>query len=350
MIWSGWRAGVVRVVFFFNDTATTEIYTLSLHDALLILETDSHGSTAADAADALTNMLSNSLALEDVGLRIAANEEFQYLSLESEQQILETLLAGAGEKAADELGMQQSPVMIYLANELRNASEDIADFETKTGYSLYSAVAGVEFPLTKPFGPFEFVGDAPAKPLSEGDIASGGAGEIILNAWLAEDLQAEVGQIISLKYHIVGSHGELPEEERRFKVRGIVKLGETSAADRGIVPTIKGITDVKSLAEWDQPFPMKTNLITDRDELYWDNYKATPKAFVTLKTAQLLWQSRYGQLTSLRVSPVKGKSLDENAVTDRKSTRLNSSHVVISYAVFCLKKKKNEKKKITTTL
>src|SRR5690554_7686071 len=32
--------------------------------------------------------------------------------------------------------------------------------------------------------------------------------------------------------------------------------------------------------------------------------------------------------------------------TDRKSTRLNSSHVRISYAVFCLKKKK---KKIKTT-
>src|SRR5256885_12937479 len=31
---------------------------------------------------------------------------------------------------------------------------------------------------------------------------------------------------------------------------------------------------------------------------------------------------------------------------DRKSTRLNSSHLVISYAVFCLKKKK--KKKDTT--
>src|SRR5438034_1604304 len=29
---------------------------------------------------------------------------------------------------------------------------------------------------------------------------------------------------------------------------------------------------------------------------------------------------------------------------DRKSTRLNSSHTVISYAVFCLKKKKKEKK------
>src|SRR3712207_7963034 len=31
---------------------------------------------------------------------------------------------------------------------------------------------------------------------------------------------------------------------------------------------------------------------------------------------------------------------------DRKSTRLNSSHANISYAVFCLKKKKNQKKKV----
>src|SRR5690554_7539032 len=34
-------------------------------------------------------------------------------------------------------------------------------------------------------------------------------------------------------------------------------------------------------------------------------------------------------------------SLQDNS-TDRKSTRLNSSHVRISYAVFCLKKKKNK--------
>src|SRR5205807_9029910 len=31
------------------------------------------------------------------------------------------------------------------------------------------------------------------------------------------------------------------------------------------------------------------------------------------------------------------------AIRDRKSTRLNSSHLVISYAVFCLKKKKKNK-------
>src|SRR5437773_4711069 len=32
------------------------------------------------------------------------------------------------------------------------------------------------------------------------------------------------------------------------------------------------------------------------------------------------------------------------AAADRKSTRLNSSHITISYAVFCLKKKKKQKK------
>src|SRR5215204_7116737 len=34
--------------------------------------------------------------------------------------------------------------------------------------------------------------------------------------------------------------------------------------------------------------------------------------------------------------------------TDRKSTRLNSSHTVISYAVFCLKKKKKNEKNSKT--
>src|SRR5690349_22496079 len=49
----------------------------------------------------------------------------------------------------------------------------------------------------------------------------------------------------------------------------------------------------------------------------------------------------------LRASPgwrVQGwSSSSQDETTDRKSTRLNSSHVEISYAVFCLKKKKNNK-------
>src|SRR5690349_23147540 len=46
--------------------------------------------------------------------------------------------------------------------------------------------------------------------------------------------------------------------------------------------------------------------------------------------------------------PGEAEGDEEVRGIDRKSTRLNSSHVEISYAVFCLKKKKTKKK--TSTL
>ena len=51
--------------------------------------------------------------------------------------------------------------------------------------------------------------------------------------------------------------------------------------------------------------------------------------------------------TGLRCAELGYKTLvlstDPAHSLDRKSTRLNSSHQIISYAVFCLKKKKKEK-------
>src|SRR2546426_8966598 len=47
-------------------------------------------------------------------------------------------------------------------------------------------------------------------------------------------------------------------------------------------------------------------------------------------------------IAALRVlRPRRGRRAGERGEQDRKSTRLNSSHLVISYAVFCLKKKIN---------
>src|SRR5256885_8146119 len=48
-----------------------------------------------------------------------------------------------------------------------------------------------------------------------------------------------------------------------------------------------------------------------------------------------------GLENDLDVAPVQHIGAED--ATDRKSTRLNSSHLVISYAVFCLKKKKSIK-------
>src|SRR5690348_17428783 len=48
-----------------------------------------------------------------------------------------------------------------------------------------------------------------------------------------------------------------------------------------------------------------------------------------------------GQLTDIESTPLTGNVELSRPHTDRKSTRLNSSHPSISYAVFCLKKKKS---------
>src|SRR5690625_6454276 len=44
-----------------------------------------------------------------------------------------------------------------------------------------------------------------------------------------------------------------------------------------------------------------------------------------------------------------GLGADDQQLVDRKSTRLNSSHVAISYAVFCLKKKKKSRNSVRDT-
>ena len=75
-------------------------------------------------------------------------------------------------------------------------------------------------------------------------------------------------------------------------------------------------------------------------------FGAVPKIFRPLKA---LRDTGLGYLKLGQTSPTLsgGEAQRVKLVThllDRKSTRLNSSHVVISYAVFCLKKKKKERK------
>src|SRR5947199_7266308 len=58
-----------------------------------------------------------------------------------------------------------------------------------------------------------------------------------------------------------------------------------------------------------------------------------------------------GLIAKHGVRPRRGARDDElvRGQVDRKSTRLNSSHLGISYAVFCLKKKKKEKQTTIST-
>src|ERR1039457_5429374 len=56
-------------------------------------------------------------------------------------------------------------------------------------------------------------------------------------------------------------------------------------------------------------------------------------------------RNRRRQNMVIPAAPIVPRNKDRSVLPDRKSTRLNSSHLVISYAVFCLKKKNKQKLK-----
>jgi putative ABC transport system permease protein len=265
---------------------------------------DQTGAGAPGAARALSDELANLLAPADLGLRIAVDTPRGYVSIESEQQILDNEVATAATDSAKKLGLATSPVLDYLANELANVKDP-------KKFAMYSVVAGLDPVTTKtpPFGPFVWASPVPAHPL--------GPDEIVLNEWIAQDLGAKPNDEVRLRYHLIGSHGELPEVEKTFRVAGILKL-EGPAADPGLVPVVKGITDAKTINDWKQPFPMKLDRVTHRDDQYWDEHRATPKSFVSLETAQKLWGNRFGSLTSVRVAPKAGQTLEQAAADMRR--------------------------------
>lgn len=271
-----------------------------------LLRSQPRGVSAQEAANHLNDLaaaVAQNVTLDDLSLRIVRNDEHGYLSLESEQMILEDAVADAAQKVAGDMGLKVSPVLVYLVNEISNASEPAA-------YSMYAVAAGINFDRQPPFGPFEYV-EEPDAPLK--------TGEIVINDWLAQDLRAGRGDMVNVKYHVVDDRGELPEVETAFRIAGVVKLAG-AADDRGFTPEVPGITDVEDLGDWRQPFPLKLNRVTPRDDEYWDPedeskkaYRATPKIFMPLEAAQELWRSRYGELTSFRFAPGGGASLDATA-------------------------------------
>src|SRR5438034_7407378 len=73
--------------------------------------------------------------------------------------------------------------------------------------------------------------------------------------------------------------------------------------------------------------------------------RSTLFPYTTLFRSRVLLSFRAAGVSVLRPLCETGGSTTLvvcRGLSDRKSTRLNSSHTVISYAVFCLKKKKND--------
>ena len=132
------------------------------------------------------------------------------------------------------------------------------------------------------------------------DVRSKRGGEIVLNTWTAEDLGVDVGDRIAITYYSVTAEEEYITETVVFRLKGILPI-EGIAADRDIIPEFPGIHDTADMSEWESPFPIDYTLVREQDEAYWDEYGATPKAFIPLEIGKGLWKNRFGDLTTIRM-------------------------------------------------
>ena len=190
-------------------------------------------------------------------------------------------------------GLVIQPAFTYLANTIADGPKSIP----------YSTITAIDFADHAPLGPFISTDGKPLPPLKDDEIA--------LNSWAADDLGAKPGDRISVTYFEPESaQGQIRETTKSFRLAAVVQLAG-AAADRALTPTVKGMTDEATMADWDPPFPFDARRVRTQDEKYWDRHGATPKAFVSLAAGRRLWGSRFGKTTSLRIELPAGMSLED---------------------------------------
>jgi len=135
--------------------------------------------------------------------------------------------------------------------------------------------------------------------------------EIFINQWLANDLAAKSGDQIELTYYVLSESRSLEETTVKFIIKSIVPM-RGIYADKQLMPDFPGMVNEENCRDWDPGIPIDLDKIRDKDEKYWDDYKGTPKAFISLNAAQTLWQNRFGNLTAIRFINETKENLEIN--------------------------------------
>jgi putative ABC transport system permease protein len=241
------QQGELRVVYVALSTLQKELEQAGLANVLLV-----SGPAVTDAE------LRDGLRMEDLGMKL--RPVAGGMQIESGAGLLREDQVGRITETAGKLGLRAEPLLTYLANFMRVGGKEVP-------YSLVTATPEV----------------------TEG---------IRLNAWTQRELGAKPGDKLELEYYLWRQEGKLDTAKEMFTVAGGTTLG-----DRVMAPDYPGISDADTVADWDPPFPMDLNKIRPVDERYWEQYKTTPKAFVSLADGQRIWGSRFGKVSSIRLYP-----------------------------------------------
>ena len=237
-----------------------------------------------------------------------------YFSLSSQRLMIDEKTEAVAQQAFSRLGGQ--PVLTYLANSMVKLTADGSPAgDELVPYSLISAIDSQEN-----LGPLKDEAGKPIKQIEDG--------KVIVNSWLAEDLQLSPGDRIRVTFFEpetdygkssaaepvdleVQAIAALTEPDKPFGGRrpALFRKPPTLVNDPDLTPEVPGVTDRRSINDWDLPFKLE-HRIRGQDDDYWNHYRTTPKAFVSMKTGQALWSSRFGRVTSFRIPVTKGITVE----------------------------------------
>lgn len=216
-------------------------------------------SSAGAETGNLENHLESSWDIEDANLTIGERPGTGRLEISSERVFIEENVSSR----LTTLFPESKQFLTWFVNSLEKG-------KNSTPYSFVTA--GTRYPLE--------------------------SGETVISRWLADDLGADTGDSLLMRYWETGTRRELTERERWLVVKDIEEM-EVVAADSVLMPHLPGLSDAGSCRDWDAGVPVVLDRIRDKDENYWDQYSGTPKAYVALELGKQLWTNRFGNLTSV---------------------------------------------------
>ncbi|CAM2070794.1 ABC transporter permease [Sulfidibacter corallicola] len=225
----------------------------------------------------LTRRIGTAMTLGDLGLAWRLGPDS--VTLESRSFFFDEAHLRMFEDTAARLSVpDRFPVFTYLANRLGTSDRAVP----------YSTVCALPIDAARP-----------GFRVAEGEGGLDDEG-IWLNAWTAAQLQVGLGDRVVMDFFQVEQGGESRESQVSFEVQGIVEMSGMGV-DANLSPTFPGIEDADNMSDWDPPFQMNLSAIRPVDETYWDDYRAAPKAFVTLDRGRRMWHNRFGEATGFRL-------------------------------------------------
>jgi putative ABC transport system permease protein len=242
---------------------------------------------------------------------------YDYFRLTSNRMVLEPEVEAAANTTYAAAGGQ--PVFTYLANRMRPVEPSDSSSDASIPYSMISAID------ISPHFTLHDIDGEPIKELLDD--------QIVLTSWAAEDLGVNRNNKIQLTYfEPETTHGDSEERTVELTVQAITPLTTpaqpympdrkmvfdqrpTIANDPFMTPEVEGLTDQRTIDDWDVPFQIDFSRILPPDDVYWADFGTTPKAYVSLATGRRLWSSRFGQATSYRIPAAPG--LDATTIGQR---------------------------------